>query len=116
MTCETASLQGRGVSFALVEAEVIWLDILRDAIEGDLLPTYCEDRRWWGKRLRPASPGAAVTPRPAPLRRAHAGRLPGPGLPLHLQLLFGHQDRRDGIRERAETLRELAPDVASSMC
>jgi hypothetical protein len=53
MTCETASLQGRGVSFALAEAEVIWLNILRDAIRGTLLPTYGEDGRWWGERLDP---------------------------------------------------------------
>jgi len=53
MTCETISLQGRGVSFALAEAEVIWLDILRDAIRGTLLPAYGEDARWWGKRLDP---------------------------------------------------------------
>jgi len=52
MTCETTSLQGRGVSFALAEAETIWLTILRDAIQGELLPTYGEDGRW-GERLDP---------------------------------------------------------------
>jgi len=53
MTCETTPLQGRGVSFALAEAEVIWLSILRDAIQGALQPTYGADGRWWGERLDP---------------------------------------------------------------
>jgi len=52
MTCDTTCLQGRGVSFALAEAEVIWQSILRHAIEGELLPTYGEDGRW-GERLDP---------------------------------------------------------------
>ena len=30
MTCDTTSLQGRGVSFALAEAELIWQEILKD--------------------------------------------------------------------------------------
>ncbi len=52
MTCETTGLQGRGVSFALAEAETVWLTILRHAIQGELLPTYGEDGRW-GERLDP---------------------------------------------------------------
>lgn len=46
MTCDTASLQGRGVSFALAEAELIWHEILDDAIMGELRPVYGADRRW----------------------------------------------------------------------
>jgi Radical SAM superfamily len=46
MTCDTSMLQGRGVSFALAEAEVIWLEILRDAIHGELAPVYGADQRW----------------------------------------------------------------------
>ena len=34
MTCDTTSLQGRGVSFALAEAELIWREILEDALAG----------------------------------------------------------------------------------
>jgi len=45
MTCDTTSLQGRGVSFALAEAEIIWMQILRDAIDGELRPTYGADQR-----------------------------------------------------------------------
>ena len=46
MTCDTSSLQGRGVSFALAEAELIWRDILEDALMGELRPVYGTDRRW----------------------------------------------------------------------
>src|SRR5215471_5051581 len=46
MTCDTTLLQHRGVSFALAEAEMIWLQILRDAIQGELLPVYGQDQRW----------------------------------------------------------------------
>src|SRR2546425_9487306 len=40
MTCDTSILQNRGVSFALAEAEMIWLPILKDAIHGELQPVY----------------------------------------------------------------------------
>ena len=46
MTCDTTSLQGRGVSFALAEAELIWQEILEDAMAGELQPVYGADRRW----------------------------------------------------------------------
>jgi hypothetical protein len=46
MTCDTTPLQGRGVSFALAEAELIWQQILKDALEGELQPVYGADRRW----------------------------------------------------------------------
>lgn len=46
MTCDTTSLQGRGVSFALAEAELIWQQILEDALAGDLQPVYGAERRW----------------------------------------------------------------------
>jgi radical SAM family protein len=48
MTCDTAALQGRGVSFALSEAEIVWPAILRDAAEGELAPVYGRDGRWQG--------------------------------------------------------------------
>ncbi|MEO8504285.1 MAG: radical SAM protein [Acidobacteriota bacterium] len=32
MTCDTTELQGRGISFALAEAELIWPQILQDAV------------------------------------------------------------------------------------
>ena len=46
MTCDTAMLQGRGVSFALSEAEAIWADILHDAVRGELRPVYGGGHRW----------------------------------------------------------------------
>ena len=46
MTCDTSMLHGRGVSFALAEAETIWTAILQDAIKGELQPVYGEGRRW----------------------------------------------------------------------
>lgn len=46
MTCDTSQLQGLGVSFALAEAELIWSNILEDALQGELHPVYGADRRW----------------------------------------------------------------------
>jgi hypothetical protein len=46
MTCDTSMLQGRGVSFALAEAELVWLDILADAMAGELQPVYGQSQRW----------------------------------------------------------------------
>ena len=38
MTCDTTSLQGRGVSFSLAEGELVWREILEDALQGELRP------------------------------------------------------------------------------
>ena len=46
MTCDTSMLHGRGVSFALAEAELIWREILEDAVGGELRPVYGEEGRW----------------------------------------------------------------------
>lgn len=46
MTCDTSSLHGCGVSFALAEAELVWHEILRDAADGELQPVYGRERRW----------------------------------------------------------------------
>ncbi|HSB35803.1 MAG TPA: radical SAM protein [Thermoanaerobaculia bacterium] len=46
MTCDTAMLQDRGVSFALSEAEVVWPRILEDVRGGGLQPVYGRDQRW----------------------------------------------------------------------
>src|SRR5438876_6640133 len=46
MTCDTSMLQNRGVSFALAEAEMIWMQILKDAVHGELQPVYGADQRW----------------------------------------------------------------------
>ncbi|HUG54258.1 MAG TPA: B12-binding domain-containing radical SAM protein [Vicinamibacteria bacterium] len=52
MTCETGMLQGRGVSFSVSEAEVVWTRILEDAARGELAPVYGAGRRWQ-ERLDP---------------------------------------------------------------
>lgn len=46
MTCDTTLMHGSGVSFALSEAELIWPQILRDAVEGELQPVYGREQRW----------------------------------------------------------------------
>ena len=46
MTCDTSSLQFSGVSFAISEAENIWVEILKNAAEGELEPVYGVGRRW----------------------------------------------------------------------
>lgn len=46
MTCDTTQFQNRGISFALAEAEVIWNEILNDAISGELKPVYGSEGRW----------------------------------------------------------------------
>jgi len=52
MTCDTTELHGRGVAFALSEAELVWPAILADAVAGELAPVYGGDRRWQ-ERLDP---------------------------------------------------------------
>lgn len=46
MTCDTSQLHGLGVSFALSEAELIWTEILDDALRGELQPVYGQEKRW----------------------------------------------------------------------
>ncbi len=46
MTCDTSLLHGRGVSFSLSEAEVVWRQVLEDATQGELRPVYGADHRW----------------------------------------------------------------------
>lgn len=46
MTCDTSMVQGRGISFALAEAELVWMRILTDAVAGELQPVYGEEAHW----------------------------------------------------------------------
>jgi len=46
MTCDTSLLHGRGVSFALAEAELVWPKVLQDAADGKLRPVYGQEHRW----------------------------------------------------------------------
>lgn len=65
MTCDTSILHGRGVSFALAEAELIWLSILEDALSGELRPVYGEAQRWQQELEAPV----IVPPSPKDLQR-----------------------------------------------
>jgi len=65
MTCDTSMFHGRGVSFALSEAETIWTTILKDALEGELRPVYGEGQRWQPQLDAPV----LQPPTPANLRR-----------------------------------------------
>jgi hypothetical protein len=57
MTCDTSMLQNRGVSFALAEAELVWPQILDDALAGELRPLYGHSQRWADKL-----PGTVINP------------------------------------------------------
>ncbi len=46
MTCDTTEFQNRGISFSLAEAEVVWTEILDDAIQDELKPVYGLNNRW----------------------------------------------------------------------
>ncbi len=46
MTCDTKLFQGRGVSFALCEAEIVWHSVLEDVLQGELKPIYGSGERW----------------------------------------------------------------------
>ncbi|HEY8022281.1 MAG TPA: radical SAM protein [Thermoanaerobaculia bacterium] len=65
MTCDTAMLQGRGVAFAVAEAENVWPAILRDAAQGELRPVYGEGERWQAR----LEPPVLVPPSRRELRR-----------------------------------------------
>ncbi len=53
MTCDTSMLQGRGISFAQCEAELVWTEILEDAVSGELKPLYGAGQRWQDKLESP---------------------------------------------------------------
>ncbi len=46
MTCDTSDQHKKGVSFSLSEAEVVWREIIEDAISGQLKPVYGFNKRW----------------------------------------------------------------------
>lgn len=65
MTCDTSMLHNRGVSFALSEAEIIWMTILQDALSGEMRPLYGERQRWQKELAAPV----LTPPSPEYLRR-----------------------------------------------
>jgi hypothetical protein len=81
MTCDTSLMQGRGVSFALAEAELVWPEILRDATHGELRPVYGQEQRWQQELEAPV----IVPPKRRDLRRCFIpmlGLYPARGCPF----------------------------------
>jgi Radical SAM superfamily len=109
MTCDTADLQGRGVSFALSEAELVWPAILADAARGELRPLYGGQRRWQERLEAPV-----VSP---PSRRDLAryvvpmlGVYPARGCPYSCNFcsvikIAGHRIRSQPVETTLATLR-----------
>ena len=93
MTCDTSMLQGNGVSFAQCEAELVWTDILQDALAGELRPLYGAGLRWQEKLESPV----LIPPNPLGVSQiycSHVGCIPSSRLSFSLQLLFRNDDRR----------------------
>jgi Radical SAM superfamily len=109
MTCDTAMLQNRGVSFAMAEAEMIWLDILRDAIRGELRPAYGNEQRWAPQIEAPV----IIPPSKRDLRRYVApllGIYPARGCPFTCNFcsvikIAGRQIRSQSIETTMQSLR-----------
>lgn len=109
MTCDTSSLQGRGVSFALAEAELIWDQILKDALSGELQPVYGAGQRW----AEQLSPVVINPPSLQDLSRYRApmlGLYPVRGCPYQCNYcsvikISGRQVRSPGIESTLESLR-----------
>jgi radical SAM superfamily enzyme YgiQ (UPF0313 family) len=110
MTCDTGMLHGRGVSFALAEAESVWLQIIRDAIRGELAPTYGRDGRWAQELEAPV----LVPPSRRDLRRyvvPMVGLYPARGCPYTCNFcsvikIAGRQIRSQPVSTTIESLRK----------
>src|SRR5262245_58572727 len=110
MTCDTSMLQNRGVSFALAEAEMIWPQILRDAIQGELQPVDGQDRRWADQLEAPV----LIPPSKRDLRRyvvPMIGIYPARGCPFTCNFcsvirIAGRQIRSQSITTTIESLRK----------
>lgn len=109
MTCDTSMCHGRGVSFALAEAELIWPEILRDAAEGELQPVYGRDRRWQQELTAPVQ----IPPRKRDLSRylyPMLGVYPARGCPFlcnfcSVTKIAGRQIRSQSIATTMDSLR-----------
>jgi hypothetical protein len=109
MTCDTSALQNRGVSFALAEAELIWAQILRDAIRGELESVYGRESRWAEQLHSPV----LIPPSKRDLRRYVApmmGIYPARGCPFTCNFcsvikIAGRQVRSQSIETTMESLR-----------
>jgi hypothetical protein len=120
MTCDTSELHGRGVSFSLCEAEIVWPAILRHALAGELLPVYGQDGRWQ-ERL---DPPAMAPPTLRDLRRYAVrmfGVYPARGCPYTCNFcsvikIAGRQVRSQPVDTTMATLKAaMAAGVRSVM-
>lgn len=110
MTCDTSMLHGRGISFALSEAETVWPSILHDAIHGELQPVYGEKQRWATELHAPV----LVPPSARDLRRyliPMLGIYPARGCPFTCNFcsvikIAGRQIRSQSIDTTIESLRK----------
>jgi hypothetical protein len=110
MTCDTSDAHGRGISFALSEAELVWPRILEDAIvHGELEGVYGGDRRWQTE----LDPPTLIPPSRADLRR-YASRMlgvyPARGCPYRCNFcsiikIAGHQVRSQPVATTLASLR-----------
>lgn len=110
MTCDTTVHQGRGVSFALSEGELVWHRILEDAItQGALEDVYGGDRRW----QETLDPPTLVPPSRRDLAR-YASRMlgvyPARGCPYRCNFcsiikIAGHQVRSQPVETTMASLR-----------
>ena len=112
MTCDTAALQGRGLSISLSEAENVWPAILRDAAAGELAPVYGRDGRWQHR----LDPPPLVPPSKRDLRRYVArllGVYPARGCPYVCNFcsvikIAGRQVRSQPVETTLASLRAAA--------
>lgn len=109
MTCDTAMLAGRGVSFAQAEGEVVWRRVLEDALAGCLQPVYGGEHRWAGQ----LQDVVVTPPPPADLERYWApmlGLYPVRGCPFRCNYcsvikISGRQVRSPGIEGTLASMR-----------
>ena len=111
MTCDTSEAQGRGVAFALSEAELLWDRILEDAVRGELAPVYGggEAPRWQAR----LDPPAVAPPSRRELRRyvvPMLGVYPARGCPYSCNFcsviqIAGHAIRSQPVETTLATLR-----------
>jgi hypothetical protein len=109
MTCDTATHQNHGISFALSEAETIWEPILKDAVRGELQPVYGGDRRW----VEQVRPPVLIPPSRRDMRRyviPMLGVYPARGCPFTCNFcsvikIAGRQIRSQPVETTINSLR-----------
>ncbi len=109
ITCDTTMLQGKGVSFALGEAELMWHQILFDASCGQLQDVYGAEQRWQYE----LEPVVVKPPPPHILNRnliAMYGSYPSRGCPFKCNYcsviqIAGHVVRNQTVEETMAGLR-----------